>query len=103
MRLEQKKGPFSKGSSFQVGKVLTNEYVHIGIQIPKVQPIEFINNESVTPDIKIQSNNREESFRINKKGILEFDGKLGNSLTITFLKDFPMETVIDLVYDIEGE
>ena len=42
MILEQKRGPFSEGASFRVGAVDGRGYVHIGIQIPKSQPIEYI-------------------------------------------------------------
>lgn len=38
MKLEEKKGPFSSGSSFRVNAG-SGAYVHIGIQVPEAQPI----------------------------------------------------------------
>ena len=54
MILEQKKGPFSEGASFRVGAVDGRGYVHIGIQIPKSQPIEYINSVAQT-DVLIET------------------------------------------------
>lgn len=102
MILEQKKGPFSEGASFRVGAVDGRGYVHIGIQIPKSQPIEYIN--SVVPtDVLIETENGAKEYKINKTGILEFDANVGNSVKITILRDLPAESIIDLVYRPEGE
>lgn len=102
MRLEQKKGPFSAGSRFRVGAVDAREYVHIGIQIPYRQPIAYYKESSVDADIKIATNEGESEYKINECGILEFDGAIGNSVTITFLKNLPTETIVDIVYRPEG-
>lgn len=102
MILEQKKGPFSARSSFKAGGIDGREYVHIGIQIPKSVPIQAIFS-SIMPDLRIQTVAGESEYKINKTGILEFDGSFGNIITITFLRDLPAETIIDLVYQPEGE
>jgi hypothetical protein len=47
MRLIQKKGPFSKGSSFKVGGASLNEFVHVGIQIPKTQPMSPVMDDTI--------------------------------------------------------
>ena len=102
MILEQKKGPFSEGASFRVGAVDGRGYVHIGVQIPKSQPIEYIN--SVVPtDVLIETENSAKEYKVNKTGILEFDANVGNSVKITILRDLPAESIIDLVYRPEGE
>lgn len=103
MKLEQKKGPFSAGSSFRVGATDARQYVHIGIQITKRQPIRYITDSVVPADIRITTNEGESEYRINDTGILEFDGNVGNTVTVTFLRDLPMETIIDIVYRPEGE
>ena len=41
MKLEQIKGPFSVKSSHTFNADAGNSYVHIGIQIPKRQPIAY--------------------------------------------------------------
>lgn len=124
MRLVQKKGPFSKGSSFQAGGTNANEFVHIGIHLPKTQPIsenlyntnrfdnghnssrvEFktLETTSLSPDIQLTTVSGASTFYINELGILEFDGTVGTAVTVKFLKDLPAETVIDLVYKQQGE
>lgn len=130
MRLVQKKGPFKRNSSFKVD-VSPQEYVHIGIQNPKSQPIsanihdkmpftvtgidgtvsnrreydlsKTIVQSHIDPDITVQQGSHGSgSYFINRAGILEFDTELGTSVTVTFLKDMPAETIIDLVYDDSG-
>lgn len=125
MLLEQKKGPFSAGSSFRVGGTDGRGYVHIGIQIPKSQPIagevycdtivagHKHNNLLGTPldilgkmppaDIRISTSGGTNDYKVNATGILEFDTQVGNSIKITILRDLPAETIIDLVYKPEGE
>lgn len=122
MRLVQKKGPFSAGASFTAGGTSANEFVHIGIQLPQCQPLstnygnkrmydsvdksntyETVYKQAVSPDVRITVNNSISNFYINETGILEFDGQVGTAVTVKFLKDMPAETVIDLVYKVQGE
>lgn len=123
MRLVQKKGPFSAGASFRAGGTSSNEFVHIGIQLPQCQPLSqnmynvynkydtstsFVSystvyKQSVSPDVKITLGTSVMNFYINETGILEFDGSVGTAVTVTFLKDMPAETVVDLVYKVQGE
>lgn len=102
MKLVQKKGPFSAGSAFKVGGGSANEYVHIGIQIPKRAPVESEKKE-LSPDIKITTNSGISTFCISKRDILEFDTNVGTVVTINILRDLPQETIIDLVYKTLGE
>ena len=125
MILEQKKGPFSKGSSFRVGGTDGRGYVHIGIQIPKSQPIAglahcdsikdgHIHNpnagnpitliDGVVPaDVSIETSEGAKEYKINAAGLLEFDANVGNSVKIIFLRDLPAECIVDIVYRPEGE
>lgn len=120
MELEQKKGPFSAGSSFRVGGTDGRGYVHIGVQIPKSQPIAGlgycnsiknghihssylgepidISKGASIPDIRIETSSGIKDYKINATGILEFDAEVGNSVKITILRDLPAESIIDLVY-----
>nr|DAO69227.1 MAG TPA: hypothetical protein [Caudoviricetes sp.] len=101
MKLIQQKGPFSAGCSFKVGGS-ANEYVHIGIQIPKKSPIAIIKTE-LPPDVKITTNTGISTFCVPDTGILEFDSNVGTSVTVNILKDLPQETIIDLVCKALGE
>jgi hypothetical protein len=128
MRLVQKKGPFSAGASFRAGGTSSNEFVHVGIQLPQCQPLSTniynicgnkehkkydtsiesvsystVYKQSVSPDVKITLGTSVMNFYINEMGILEFDGSVGTAVTVTFLKDMPAETVVDLVYKVQGE
>lgn len=125
MILEQKKGPFSQNSSFRFGGTDGRGYVHIGIQIPKSQPISglgYCNSikhghthssnlgepieiyKGVLPaDVRIETSEGIKDYKINATGILEFDANVGNSIKITFLRELPAETIIDCVYRPEGE
>lgn len=125
MILEQKKGPFSANSSFRVGGTDGRGYVHIGIQIPKSQPIAGLGycdsikdghthspsldepieilRGAATPDVTIETSEGAKQYKINATGILEFDANVGNSVKVTFLRDLPAECIVDLVYKPEGE
>lgn len=103
MILEQKKGPFSKNSSFRVGGSDARAYMHLGIHMPKCEPITNIKENAADPDIQIETANGVHNYKINATGILEFDANVGNSVKITFLKDLPAECIIDLIYKPEGE
>lgn len=92
-----KKGPFSAGASFEVGGSDARNYVHIGIQIPKSQPIDYIPT-TTRGDVRVETLYTKQDYKINKCGILEFDAAVGNSVKVTFLRDLPSETIIDLVY-----
>lgn len=54
---------------------------------------------SADADLEILTNNNASRFYINRTGILEFDVDVGTMAQITFLRDMPVETVIDLMYD----
>lgn len=114
MFLQQIKGPFVVKSSYNFNAGSGNSYVHIGIQIPKRQPIAYSeyrwirdeNNKNdlvLFPykpdyDITITTNESECSYKINETGVLEFDGNFGSKLKITFEKNMPPETTVDVMY-----
>lgn len=114
MRLRQYRGPFAKGDSVSTIGTYDGEWVHIGIQVPKRQPIAnsnrhvndddddkaFVRSGAATPDIEIN----DQRFYVNEFGIIEFTGIAGASYTITFLKDMPVGTIIDLLFkDLDEE
>lgn len=108
MRLEQIKGPFAAGTSKTFRDNDAN-YVHIGIQVPYGKIIGWWSDEKnkylsfdgvPTPEIEING----DGYFINKTGILEFDGQLADGyVTVKFRKNFPMETIVDVVYSASEE
>ena len=86
-------GPFSAGQSISIPAQTTYEYIHIGIQIPKRQPIQHW-TKTIQPDITINGI----SYKVNENGILEFDGLAELAWVIRFEKDLPMTTIVDIIY-----
>lgn len=117
MKLEQIKGPFSIKSSHTFKVDAGNSYVHIGIQIPKRQPIAYSEYRALNEgkediilfpqipdyDVTITTNESEFSYKVNETGILELDGNFGSKLKFTFEKSMPPETIIDVIYKDEEE
>lgn len=93
MKLLQLTGPFSAGQSISIPAQSTYEYIHIGIQIPERQPIQYW-KKSLQPDVTING----VSYRVNDNGILEFDGLAELAWVIKFEKDLPMTAIIDILY-----
>lgn len=112
MKLEQIKGPFSTKSSHTFKAGAGNSYVHIGIQIPKRQPIAYSEYRALNEgkediilfpqipdyDVTITTNESEFSYKVNETGILELDGNFGSKLKFTFEKSMPPETIVDVIY-----
>ena len=112
MKLEQIKGPFSVKSNHTFNAGAGNSYVHIGIQIPKRQPIAYSEYRALNEgkediilvpqipdyDITITTNESEFSYKVNETGILELDGNFGSKLKFTFEKSMPPETIVDVIY-----
>lgn len=117
MKLEQIKGPFSIKSSHTFKAGAGNSYVHIGIQIPKRQPIAYSEYRALNEgkddiilfpqipdyDVTITTNESEFSYKVNETGILELDGNFGSKLKFTFEKSMPPETIVDVIYKDEEE
>ena len=117
MKLEQIKGPFSIKSSHIFKAGAGNSYVHIGIQIPKRQPIAYSEYRALNEgkediilfpqipdyDVTITTNESEFSYKVNETGILELDGNFGSKLKFTFEKSMPPETIVDVIYKDEEE
>ena len=110
MKLMQYKGPFASGRRITIPAQTGYTYVHIGIQVPKTQPItvpqtRLTNNNKTTietgeyrsmrPDARILING--ETYQLNVADILEFDGLSEIDWEIQFLDSFPAETIIDIV------
>lgn len=93
MKIKQLTGPFYAGQVITIGAETDYTYVHIGIQIPKKQPIEYI-TEAIKPDLTINGI----SYWVNAHHILEFDELAELAWIIEFHKDLPMETIIDIIY-----
>lgn len=109
MKLIQYKGPFTAGDVITIPAEYDTTYVHIGIQIPNRQPIAYYHNPEDTSeaypysaDIELgEADGGTIGYAVNEKGILEFDELAQNSWRIRFLKDVPMETIIDILYSEE--
>lgn len=97
MKLLQYIGPFKSGDIITVPAMTDCTYTHIGIQIPNREYIQNITNKKTSADII--ANDKE--YRINDKGILEFDETAELTWNIKFLKDMPFEAIIDIAYDIK--
>lgn len=111
MDLVQYKGPFKSGSRITIEPEVGKRYVHIGIQVPKIQsyaiPVTTVSADRKTttiipdswretrPSIKITINGQ--PFEYSPSGILEFDGLSETEWNIQFLDDAPAETIIDIV------
>ena len=111
MDLVQYKGPIKSGSRITVEPEMGKKYVHIGIQVPKIQsyavPVTTVSLDgkvtTVVPDswretqatVDIMINNQ--VFNYSPSGILEFDGLSETEWDIQFLDDAPAETIIDIV------
>lgn len=101
MRLQQLTGPFAKGSSITFSNPNAS-YVHLGIQIPNCGPLswqnesgEWVSDGQIQTDLTINGM----GYRINKTGILEFDGEMETgTLKIAFNRKLPMNTIIDIIY-----
>lgn len=93
MKLIQYTGPFSAGDRISIPAQVNYTYVHIGIEIPYQEPIVNIKSP-IKPDIEINS----KTYKIDDKGILEFDDLATISWEIEFLKDAPMESTIEIAY-----
>lgn len=104
MKMVQYKGPFTAGDVITIPPDYGYTYVHIGIQIPFRQPIAYLTDGPMTPDLEMgESDGGTVGYALNEKGILEFDELAQNSWRIRFLKDVPMETIIDIAYEEDGE
>lgn len=104
MELIQYIGPFSAGDVITIPAQYDYSYVHIGVQIPNRQPIAYLTDSAVTPDLEIgESSGSTIPYRVNETGILEFDGLAQNSWRIRFLKDIPMESIIDIAYEMTND
>lgn len=110
MDLVQYKGPFLRNQVITVPAVTGYSYVHIGIQVPKRQPI-GVPVTKVSKDGKTTTETGEwrsfkedpivqingEQYQLNECDILEFDGLSEIDWTIQFLKTLPAESIIDIV------
>ena len=120
MDLIQYKGPFYRNQVIEVPAEPGYTYVHIGIQVPKRQPIgvpvtrvsedgktttetgewrPFNHGSATSPSYGqepiVQING--EQYQLSQADILEFDGLSEVSWTIRFLKTLPAESIIDIV------
>lgn len=108
MELIQYKGPFSTSDRIIIEPQIGESYVHIGIQVPKIQPITIpetkVSNDTIiktgkyrpaTEDVKISINNK--TYQLSDTGILEFDGLSETGWDIRFLTNLPAEAIIDIV------
>ena len=99
MKLIQYTGPFSAGQTITIPAQTDYSYVHIGIQIPKRQPIALI-TETALP-IHITFNGV--GYRVNETGILEFDETTETTIDIKIERDLPWESTIDIAYNVASQ
>ena len=98
MKLIQYTGPFTAGQTITISPQQNYSYVHIGIQIPERQPIAYVTDTALTEDIELNGI----GYRINDKGILEFDELAETGIEISIKKNLPWESIIDIMYDVAG-
>ena len=105
MKIVQYKGPFNRGDSIEIRPGYDISYVHIGIQIPHRQPVEYPHsNEPLASDLRMgEDANSLISYKINKPGILEFDEINQGGWYMVFDKNMPAETIIDIAYQEEED
>ena len=94
--LLQYRGPFAEGQTISVPPRVDCEYIRIGIQIIKREPMYFNYENNVKPDININGID----YVVPLTEMLVFDGLAELEWNIRFLKDLPAETIIDIVYDV---
>lgn len=101
MKIKQYKGPFPSSYKLQnLDADSKTQYVHIGINIPYSQPLNYDERENLANIYGlriVQDNSNGSNFRINDNNILEFDGIANSSLTITTKRALPRETIIDII------
>lgn len=99
MKIIQYKGPFTTSDRITVEPEYDISYVHIGIQIPHRQPVEYPKDQAVTTDIRMGEDATSTiAYKVNETGILEFDEINQSGWYIAFDKDLPAETIIDIAY-----
>lgn len=99
MKLLQYVGPFSKNQTITIPARTDYVYTHIGIQIPKRQPIGAVPETSLplsTHPVDVRINNID--YRVSH-GLLEFDGLASLRWEIEFLEAMPDGTIIDILYN----
>ena len=99
MKLIQYTGPFSAGQTITIPAQIDYSYVHIGIQIPKRQPIHLITETALPIDLTFN----DIGYRINDSGILEFDETTETSINIKIERDLPWESIIDIAYNVASQ
>lgn len=99
MKLIQYTGPFTAGQTITIPAQIDYSYVHIGIQIPKRQPIALITNAALPIDLTFNG----VGYRVNETGILEFDETTENAIDIKIERDLPWESIIDIAYNVASQ
>lgn len=99
MKLIQYIGPFSAGQTISIPAQVNYSYVHIGIQVPKRQPIQLINQTALPIDLTFNG----VGYRVNESGILEFDETTETAIEIKIERDLPWESIIDIAYNVVGQ
>jgi len=99
LKLIQYTGPFSAGQTITIPAQIDYSYVHIGIQIPKRQPIALITETALPIDITFNG----VGYRVNETGILEFDETTETTIDIKIERDLPWESTIDIAYNVASQ
>lgn len=58
-----------------------------------------VKSGDIQPDVLIETDRGSSNFFINRAGILEFDCNTGSKVKVTFLKNMPPETIVDVVFE----
>lgn len=102
LKILQYKGPFTRSrDAIIIRPSYDLSYIHIGIQIPHRQPVEYPTDSSYSLDTDIRMGEDISStiaYKVNETGILEFDEINQSGWYIAFDKDLPAETIIDIAY-----
>lgn len=70
-------------------------YIHLGLQVPFREPIALITTKALSTDITVNGTH----YRIDDKGILEFDDMRETSIEIQMDRDLPWGSIIDIAYE----
>lgn len=99
MKLRQYVGPFAANDNITVAADASYRYIHIGIQIPYREPIAIApTTRALATDLTINGTH----YRVNDKCILEFDDMRETSFDISFDRDLPWGSIIDIAYENTG-
>lgn len=92
MKLIQYTGPFTAGQTISIPAKIDYTYIHIGVQVPKRQPIRLIDKTALPIDFTLN----DVGYRVGDTGILEFDATTESAINIKIERDLPWGSTIEI-------